>query len=93
MQLFPELPPHVDPADPRTIAWQIERTQDVVTDHETRLQAVEAQPSIGGIIAARFPWGRLFSLLVPIGLFLIGLLSRDEAKRIGLKALGVLWSG
>ena len=55
------LPPHVDPLDPRTIAWRVDRIED-------RVEELERQPH-GLQHLQRLPWERvILPLLLVIAL-------------------------
>ena len=97
LPLFPRLPPHAA-KDPRLLRWDVARTQAVVQSHaerietvEARIEAVENRPHLPDMDAPS--WLRLAAIVACIGLFLTGLLSREEAKQIGLKLFGVLFGG
>lgn len=88
---FPPLPPHVDAADPRSLAWDIARTQEAVAEHEERIRALESRQGLPEFITSHFPWRQAATLAALLGLFLTGLLSGEQAKALGLKAFGIAW--
>lgn len=53
----PGLPPHVDPHDPRTLAWRLDQI-------EHRVVCIEDQASVLNLVE-RLPWGRV---LLPLAL-------------------------
>jgi len=68
------LPPHVDPLDPRTLAWRVDRIED-------RVEELERQPH-GFQHLERLPWKRLaFPVLVLLALK-FGLIPVDVASSL-----------
>lgn len=89
--IFQKLPPHLDASDPRTIAWEVGRTQTVVEDHAERIEALEdRQHQLPERMIAAFPWRKLAVLAVPLALFLAGILSREQARDLFLRMLGIV---
>jgi hypothetical protein len=56
---LPPLPPHVDPHDPRTLAWRLDHLEERVWDLEGRPGAIER--------LERLPWERV---VLPLALLL-----------------------
>lgn len=84
--LFPPLPPHVE-VDPRTIAWEIARTQTVTQNHENRITHLESRPQFPQVDMTKVPWLKVAGLVLLLALGITGHLRPEDAREIGMKLL------
>lgn len=70
--LFPQLPPGVDPTAPEILAWRQARMEEVIAEHDARLQAHKTEPPSEPI-----SWRQIIAIAI---LLLIGLKSRASPE-------------
>ena len=73
------------------LSWQIEQLQEVAQQHHDWIGEIEDRPHLPEFLGEAIPWGRIIAILGLLALFAAGVLSRQEAKELGLRLFGVLF--
>lgn len=90
--LFRALPAHLPPDDPKLLTWRVDRLEETVSEQAETISDVKAR-SLGQKLPDAIPWLQLIGVLVCLGLFAAGVLTRPETVSISRRLFGVLWPG